>query len=689
MLNVQNKHLKFHEIIKSWPRIGCDQTRFELRSAQAQRMKKILLQFVTVATPELKKSRVFDGVLRKLWRDLMADCQFVLDPNLVERNVCNLECFKHHTMLRLSNEHHLYGCWLHGYVHKCDRNSQSCRSVFTAQDLEDICIFSGRSLGVTDIVYADSTYKEGFGSDGFDRHKYALSREDMDTKRNSFRMLPEAPPAKSKEELAHEHAARVYAELIKEKENEAPNSKIAALVAHAVKKPEAKRLKPQQPVAAHEMSEVEARVDAAVQMAKEISEKRGVDAPKVSDQRVDQMRRKSEAKVHATISTVFHDFLDSDSRKLYNEYCERAHRYALRRTIDEHLKNAQRDRVLPNTSKMLTKIANVNQNLEEILVEIDQPTQIIGRYTSLITMLWKICFASPYARAQIDLASNSPAQERRQKRNDSRRASRGGAGNFTPTPINTGLCTLRQFTLAILYSLRTGFCVKIKNSLVSDSGKTVIAPDTKLSSMLPPRAKVHYFGEVARRALRCRLANSYFGPSQFDPLENIAQASETMDSHASHSDTITMLMRHSKRGSTTERTIDDTHSDYQSMFIKNKRTDDASVRSASSIRSKSIAASLTHSQQSAIRKKSRKRRRAADDIPLVEGEAETRNSVLSSTGGSSASEAMCVAVNKREPFLNGHDLAYSEHAIEEGLRMLKMSLESYGSELQTLLVASK
>lgn len=213
---------------------------------------------------------------------------------------------------------------------------------------------------------------------------------------------------------------------------------------------------------------------------------------------------------------------------------------------------------------------------------------------------------------------------------------------------------------------------------------TVFAANEKLAALLPPQAKVGYFGQVARRALASRIARSYFGPSRFDPLENLAANEEAADARAAGSEVSHLISRGFQGGAYSIANQNTQLSVFTEGGATLQRTQNSSSR-----KSLSIASSLINSQRSAIRRKSRKRKNAHDSAMVV-AERETRDYTL--TGGANRSgitESVCVQPHHMEPFLTLDAKIYSEHCIQEGLLMLKMSLESYGAKLEKVLQETK
>jgi len=687
-----------HEI-ETLDQIVRDPPRIEMRRHQAMIMSKIMRNYCLNYNDELKKKdpKRFETLVNILWRDLMADYQYVLDPLSFELNNCTIDCFNQKTMTCISSELRLYGCWIHGHVHHCKGKHESCRMVYITHDLQEICIFSGVSLGYTSIANADATYKTGFGSSGFERHKYNLCREDMESKRRGFCIRPNLPSKPHGDNDATENEVnrrkRIY-EMMEDdlqKDINAQSHTISSSLQRIVPSktsyssmPDAKRScvreeKQKSPAKATANGALSAALASAAPPPPKIEKnKKGspavVNASNVSAQRVDRLRRTAIATAKVTIENVFFDLLDSEGRRLYNQYSEGEHEWKLKTTMDNYFKSVQRQKTLPNAMHMTTLVANVNNSLEILIVDVDRPSQIIGRYAQIIMSLWNLCFSSPYAKSQIEMARQSPVQERRRSRSSSPATYR-----FTPTPINSGLCTLRQFALAIIYSLRDGFSVRINDSFALGSigqSMTVVAPNEKLSALLPPRSKIHFFGDVARRALRSRIVQNVFGPSRFDPLENLQENQTSADARSSSVDTLRLLGKGSQRNYSIENTSD-------ALSIFGEGASDQSGRSSISSKSKSISSSLINHQRSSIRRKSRNRKKIL--APVIEGVKETRNYSISGSGENGGSESMFVPCHHREPFLTNGKIVYSQYCIEEGLRMLKMSLESYGPKLNTVL----
>lgn len=673
MLNITAPSLGYAERIANWPQISRDPPRIELRRAQAKHMSLILHDYCKNYDIRAKKKdpERFKMLLNVLWRDLMADYQYVLDPMQMQRKACAVDCFRHKTMMCISHEARLYGCWLHGYVHECAGDNQSCRDVHTNNELQEICIYSGAPLGIAFIHNGDSTYKKVSsntnGSDGMQRRKYALSREEIASKRNAFEIRPELPVVAKVESEAEEASRR--------------RASILAEMQHELDKKRKFEASLREPTAAKRSASAAVVSATAAAAADGKNEAPAPKIPKaaVDEQKADKLRRIALARVEQVIEGVFHDLLESENRRVFNQYCEGEHEWRMKKKMDDYLKSVPRNQTLPNFSTMMTIIANVNNSLDQLVVDVDRPQQLIGRYKQIIKQLWNVCFASPYAKQQMELARDSPAQDRRRSRSSSPAAYR-----FTPTPSNTGLCTLRQFTLAILYSLNEGFSLQINSEFaIGSRGNqiTVFAANEKLAALLPPRAKVHYFGIVARRALSSRIARSYYGPARFNPLENLTLNEEAVEAREASSELSQFLSRGSR--------VDEDRTQL-AMFSEGG----AALRedhSASSLKSRGIASTLINSQRSIIRRKSRKRKMADTDSALVVAERETRNYTLGSAaaGASFTTLTTCVKPHLREPFLTAKAKIYTDQCIEEGLRMLSMSLQSYGTSLEHTLQSQK
>ena len=754
MISVLTKGLSFHEHVARLEPIKRDLTRFELRAQQGAEMAQHLHEFCSQVPREKKKTPDFEGMLRKFWVVLMADCQFALDPNVALAAHCDESCMKLNTVLLLSDELRLYGCWLHGTLHKCGTSYTTCKMIYTTDKLEESCIFSKVHLGHSLIYNSESTYNNQRSTDagaGHSNSKYRESRVEMNALRDTFRVrdwrddamaeyIHDTTPGSMVTELKKSNA-QIYAELqfhVDKEKKSAPSSP------PPTKRKKATTAEPTPPplppppetpaptkVAAKDkdalkMEMIFEHIERLEKLEAQKMAQRPTPPPppppmktasaKVSERRLDKMRRVAEAKMHVVVTTVIDDLLDATARDHYNEYIRKEHKVHLTELINAHLKNAQRERVLPNLSHMLTTIDNASERVEEITVETQRPSQAVDRHTKIIVSLWKVCFHSPYVNEQLSASLSSPTAERRRERNKSRRATdgvRGGGGGVTHTPSSTDLATLRQLTLAVLYSLKSGFYIAVANSIfMSARGGTaagqdvcVFAPCDALALLLPPRSKLFYFGEVAQRALRARMARGYFGPAPFDPLEDLAHLDNVQEAQAARSETAALLMRATDRNSAAK--IARTSQQHSFSAARALLCNDAgfeadsaaaaaggahNVRSVSLVHSSRIGQELRSLQQAEIGRAARKRKRRSGvgQVAIVDGERESNGGQFLSGSGNASSEAAALPIHLREPFLSGSalnhkNLVYSERDIEAGFHFLRKSLESYSVRLHEIL----
>lgn len=768
MINVQQVGLSFHAVADKLQEIKRDLTRFELRQQQGAEMQKHLNDFCAQVAKQERTTGEFENTLRQFWVILMADCQFVLDPNVALAARCDSSCLERNTILCLCAELRLHGCWLHGTLHKCGASYPSCKMIYTTIELQEMCLFSKTHLGYARIANSDSTYRNQRSTDGGAGHsnrKYTDSRREMNSLRDTFRIADPRDDIIS----AHVHelmgdsavteveksSEQIYAEMEFEIQKEKKKRKITPEPKKVEPVPAPAPALPTLPVTAKEpklKTEDKHSIDKIAQYLKELEEKeerfnagkkpiQAAPPPKalkarVSEKQKDKLRRIAEAKMHVVVNTILNDLLDKGARKYYNEYIAKAHTARLAAIIDSHLKNAQRDRVLPNLAHILTSIANAREEVEEISVELEWPKQAADRYSKIIISLWKTCFASPYVRDQLDASLSSPAADRRRKRNQARRAQRASRNGspvrpgivttmtttttksnnntasemgITHTPTSADLATLRQVALAVLYSLKKGLYLTVANSIfmsgqggsVAGQDVCVFAPCEALALLMPPRSKTFYFGEVAQRALKARIARGYYGPAPFDPLEDLEHLDNVDEASASRSDAASMLLRrHSTRNSALKMRRDTSDFNSTRALISGKSDlrkasteSPRGVRSSSLVLSSRLGDELRSSQQAEIGRASRKRKKRSGTghVALVDGERESGGSgYLSGLGNSSASAVSCVPMHMREPFLSGNsvnnkNLVYSERDMEDGFHFLRKSLESYGVKLHEVL----
>lgn len=622
-----------------------------------------------------------------VWRQLMANVFHRYDLTN-DASECSEQCLHNEYTTTLYARTFLSCCWVHGYIHSCKKQWNLCTVRYTTREFDIICVHGGRSFG--SVIGAEASCR----GDKQTRKKlfdYYKSIESM----NSIRSTAEntgnsvqgdidrmnanfsATHTAAKDAKQQTAIAKPYLELIQQMECEEKQKNDAQLEAEreieqlheklreARRKAEAathsppnarKRARRDDEISDSTSSAPERLATMATEKDLEHAEKR-----KKLEKRTENMIRKRDmyesvqvkslreqalrvggVSMRAVIMQVIEDiFFGEQNRRLYNRFmrgcAEQKARDAVRSRSSAELKR----RSLISFSEVLNLLEHHNREYTEVIPVVERDTPQIERVYKRIRWLWETCNRSPFVRARVRYDETTKVH--------------------TVSPSGEDMCSLRQFTLAVLYYFSHGLTFSVPGSAHRDLVSMLCTEDS-FAFELPPEKHVRFFGSMACEELERRIRNGLFTEGDFNPLDSDKTS-----------------IKPTLHGAVKERSR------------SRQRTRASSSTSVSMARSLSLEKSMNAVRNARKRRTTSQRRAATPYAALAAGERipSLGSGRVVTSNGTSVTENQLTPYYMREPMLSGGSRTtktgvYDCSDIVSARKFIRCALMSYGSRIAHL-----
>lgn len=436
--------------------------------------------------------------IRPTWHALLADFFHLYDPiNSAAR--CSSSCLLKKTTLCVCERIQLYGCWAHGYLHRC--TGDDCYVIHMSRGAGMNCVISGKFIGYKQDT-GESSYRNcGDRKQKFDYYRSRIAHQSIANTCENRAHVEDAKLAATSAEDPKEELSPELQSLLSEYEDshQALCTATDAIPAPSVKRPVAPQNDPDQysllasatkimrPI---ELKEQEEKHNAAVQRTALI--RKSSAAVGLAEQALelgnDMMR--------TTVYRVIEDILfGSDNRALYNTFMHQTAVVAARADVDELYVEARKKGAIVLVPDVLLILESYNRDCVPLVVNVDREQANIEQIVSNILFMWKRCNESPFVKERTVVDERT---------------------NLTRTlPTETDMCSLRQFTLAALYHMKEGLSIHVPGSFELDRF-LIFAPETRMALDLPPEEHVRYFGNEARIELQRLVDIGAYAEREFD-----------------------------------------------------------------------------------------------------------------------------------------------------------------------------
>lgn len=376
---------------------------------------------------------------------------------LADATQCTVQCMKKHLLVCLCQRMRLYACARHAHVHECTPRTYACPVTYTGgKDLNVMCVFSGTSLGTEHVPHGfDLSYRDTLFSSRA-RYMYGAARRAHSAAGGTFRnnATSSAPPQPQPKAAVE----REYTDMVREHVGDEDFSS-------------AEESTPKEAPAA--MSDERAAEEAKAYLL-----------PQVYDQVLAMKRAALEVgyeRMRACVGRVLEELVYDTS--LSQRIAERM-RHDAERTAEARLHAVVADAatrvVAINVHDVLTALAearateataSVLHARETRVRDAQQRDRIIRR----VVALWTECHRLLPSASSAATASSSS------------KAGRTAA----PSPSDAGMCTLRQFTTAVLYGMAQ------PNGVRHETYGALLAAEAELAYAMPRREHLRYLAETA------------------------------------------------------------------------------------------------------------------------------------------------------------------------------------------------
>lgn len=677
----------------------------------------MLQDFIRRHVETLPEKQQVDGeaVLQHVmpvWSSLMANLFHRYDlPN--DAAQCSEECLRKKYTCMLYGRTFLSCCWVHGYLHNCEKEVATCRVRYTTSDLSILCIHGGRSLGQ---VMMDGSSMRGEGGATREKlYKYYkgiekangmrdtavnedLELEDMlqkmssacdeadivDTWDDATDIVPMSGrmPEKKKQEKEQEQIEKF---LQLEREVEAQKSDAQRKAEEELREAERKvreareRLsaaasdgnsalpavsKQHNSVAVQQQDEnaenaasgapthratIATKADLRAVERKENAEKAALSAMRKKDMAnskqvqalKEQALRVGGASMRAIIVQVMEDLLFGfENRCLYNRFFKGCLQRRAREDVRARCSNHLKRRSMVSFVEVQNILEHYNREYVEVIPRVERNAQQFERVYRRIRHLWELCCRSPHVRGMVKYEAT--------------------AKKYVASPNGDDMCSLRQFTLAMMYYFRDGLTFAVPGSAHQDLISLIEIEDS-FALELPPVYHVRFFGPLATRELHRRIENGAFYEKDFNPLASDVDSPQPL-----------LLTRDTSRSAVRSRALSKTN--------------------VSMSRSLSLEASMNAVRNGSRAMTRRNRRRKAK--VLAQAAAGERAPSLGSgrvktSNGTCVTEAQLMPFYMREPMLSGGSRTtkigvYDNADLTRAQKFVRRCITSYGSRISQL-----
>lgn len=454
------------------------------------------------------------------WNNLLADFMHLYNP-ASDASKCSGKCLKQKTVICLNRSRNVYGCWLHGYLHICQRGPR-CYVVHTNHDLSRTCVLSGRSLGF--MQGGDASYRQAGGGSKQQLFDYYRSLRDIQLSRDTTANEATSDAARIARETGRDHHTKVpdivaHLEEIQvdmakeEKRSEDVYENLATSVdrLHAARDditPPPSDMPPR-PMPYDAKKPAELKFGTAEKMhvneAKQRSEELFKAAARFSlisisseaKNLAEQSIRVGNRLVRTVITEVYEDFQRAENRVMYNTYRKCCAAHAARENVRQMFFRARRDGVFVCMPDIWNELDSYNKDIVELVPILERNPAFIEQIVDNIHWLWDVCNRSPHAMKHL-------------VKNEKTGVSTMQLGG------SEGACSLRQFALACMYYMRTGLVLDVPYSYTGEK-KMILAPHPALLVDLPTdETHVRYFGSEAMTELQRCINGGFFSDTSAD-----------------------------------------------------------------------------------------------------------------------------------------------------------------------------
>lgn len=638
------------------------------------------------------------ATIEDAWYNLLADFMHLYNPS-GDATKCSSQCLKQRTTICLDPSRHVYGCWMHGYLHICQRTTR-CFVVQTNHDLSLTCVLSGRPLGFTQ--GDDCSYRQAGGSkkNQFDYYKMMQRHQNIrdtstneatsdaariarETGRYHHTQIPDVvahlEEAAAEKQLAEEERSAVYKKLTESIEREDSSPAISLTLARDDITPPPSGIPPHPKP--YEAKKADVKFGAAVDLnAEEAARQQDalfqsitrfalISSSSAAQALAGQAMRIGNRIIRTVILEVYEDLHRPENRVLYNVYRRHCAAHVAQMNVRDMFTRALRDGKLVQMPDVWIELDSHNREFVDLVPKLDRDATYTEKIISNIHWLWDVCNRSPHAERHVVKNEETGATTMAMSGSD-------------------GACSLRQFALACMYYMREGLIVDVPYSYTREK-KMILAPQHSLMADLPSdETHVRYFGAEAMAELKRCIDNGLFSDTDAEyNLNRVEQSLSTTKGGA--------FKRNRTNSSGMNNHNEEAVKRRRGAIKTSKAGDEEIDADAMPVALANSIAIEQGAMEIAVAKKRKSTARKGFDSEIVAERGENSNGrmqIRSNADGTTTTltEQQCTPFYMREPLLTSGTAqhtrrgVYSAADIANGRRYIMLALNSYEHRISDL-----